>query len=214
MTKVQNPIIGRATKQSGGMIFSTLYGSNVMRSRPASYRDANSEDQKSRREIMTFSTKIISSLKFYLSSFFVVQPSSMSAYSKILSQFLKMWPSPAILAEYDTSLLLLGQGNVPQLVDIALTSPTGTSITAIWVPADQDPLIPQAAKMEFVVFNMTKGTSSIYNSGPAVSASAATVPFPFNTESGDKLVICVGIKKFKNGAEMTGNVKYAQDLTI
>ena len=49
MTKVQNPITGRSKGQAGGMVFTTLFGQNIIKAKPYSYRDANTQVQRDNR---------------------------------------------------------------------------------------------------------------------------------------------------------------------
>jgi hypothetical protein len=90
MAIVQNPIIGRASKQAGGMVFSTVYGQNVMRSKPASYNDKASDAQVSQRNKLSLLTKFASLVSLYISLFLLKPFSGRSAYSqfiKLLSPF-------------------------------------------------------------------------------------------------------------------------------
>ena len=63
MTKIQNPIIGRAKGQAGGMVFTTLFGANVMKAKPYSYRDANTLVQRDNRTLHVSVAKAAASLK-------------------------------------------------------------------------------------------------------------------------------------------------------
>lgn len=46
MTKIQNPLIGRASGQAGGMVFSTLYGQNILKAKPFEPQNPNSLAQQ------------------------------------------------------------------------------------------------------------------------------------------------------------------------
>ena len=45
MAIIQNPLIGRAKRQAGGMVFQTVFEKNIMRSKPFIYRDKKSDQQ-------------------------------------------------------------------------------------------------------------------------------------------------------------------------
>jgi len=79
MAIIQNPLIGRAKRQAGGMVFQTVFEKNIMRSKPFIYRDKKSAfgfsgltricqrhyENKSyaRRACITFATRSTSSLR-------------------------------------------------------------------------------------------------------------------------------------------------------
>ena len=53
MAVVQNPIIGRARGQAGGMVFTTQFGRNVLKSKALSVANPKTDKQLGRRAAMT-----------------------------------------------------------------------------------------------------------------------------------------------------------------
>ena len=84
MAIVQNPIIGRAKGQAGGVVFTTLNGQNVMKAKPNSYRDANTVTQQANRSLHTDIVRMASRMKDLARSLFEKQPSDMPAFSKLV----------------------------------------------------------------------------------------------------------------------------------
>lgn len=130
MTKVQNPIIGRSKGQAGGMVFTTLYGKNVMKAKPYSYRDANTEVQQDNRSLHLALVRAAASQKLNSRSLFHIQPADMSAYAKTIQQLQQSYDhstDPPTLAIIGTEI---GSGNFELTIE-GFTYTTGTGAIAI-----------------------------------------------------------------------------------
>ena len=112
MAQIQNPIIGRAKKTAGGMVFYTLYGKNTMRSKAFAYRDKNSTLQQSARALFAAAVSLASLLKFYAVSLFETPPVGMSAYSKILSQVRSCFEFVGTVLTYKPANKIIGSGSL------------------------------------------------------------------------------------------------------
>lgn len=150
MSKVQNPLIGRAKGQAGGMVFTTLNGQNVMKAKPYSYRDQNTVVQQANRAIMLVIVMLASSLKNVARSLFSSQPTDMPAFSKLIQQ-LQAGVSRASLP-YLLTLpgLNIGSGTcTPEILEINYSSSTGQSDISLefgdtpvdWEPANKNLII-------------------------------------------------------------------------
>lgn len=122
MSKIQNPIIGRAKGQAGGMVFSTLYGSNVMRAKPFQYRDKNSSSQQEFRSLFRYAVNFAAKLKFYAAYFFETPPAKMSPYSKLISQIRPAFTLSGSSVAFDPDTMQIGQGSIPTPDSLTLTN--------------------------------------------------------------------------------------------
>lgn len=122
MSKIQNPIIGRAKGQAGGMVFSTLYGSNVMRAKPFQYRDKNSTTQQEFRSLFRFAVNFAAKLKFYAANMFETPPAKMSPYSKLISQIRPAFTLSGSAVAFDPDTMEIGQGSIPTPDTLTITN--------------------------------------------------------------------------------------------
>jgi hypothetical protein len=122
MSKIQNPIIGRAKGQAGGMVFSTLYGANVMRAKPFQYRDKNSTSQQKFRSLFRYAVDFAAKLKFYAAYFFETPPAKMSPYSKLISQIRPAFTLSGQAVAFDPDTMQIGQGSIPTPDTLTLTN--------------------------------------------------------------------------------------------
>lgn len=122
MSKIQNPIIGRAKGQAGGMVFSTLYGSNVMRAKPFQYRDKNSTSQQEFRSLFRYAVNFAAKLKFYAADLFETPPAKMSPYSKLISQIRPAFTLSGSAVAFDPDTMQIGQGSIPTPDTLTLTN--------------------------------------------------------------------------------------------
>lgn len=122
MSKIQNPIIGRAKGQAGGMVFSTLYGANVMRAKPFQYRDKNSTTQQEFRSLFRYTVNLAAKLKFYAADLFETPPAKMSPYSKLISQIRPAFTLAGSAVDFNPGSLEFGQGSIPTPDSMTLTN--------------------------------------------------------------------------------------------
>jgi len=113
MSKIQNPIIGRAKGQAGGMVFSTLYGANVMRAKPFQYRDKNSTTQQKFRSLFRYAVNFAAKLKFNAADLFETPPAKMSPYSKLISQIRPAFTLSGSSVLFNPNTMEIGQGSIP-----------------------------------------------------------------------------------------------------
>lgn len=124
MSIVQNPLIGRTKKQSGGMVFTTLNGQNVMKAKPASYRDANTLVQQGNRAYHKAIVQLAASLAPIARSLFEKQPTTMSAYSRILQQLHAMRTGASGEYRFSPDGAVIGSGSVELPISSASYTPS------------------------------------------------------------------------------------------
>ena len=206
MAKPQNPIIGRTKGQAGGMVFSTVFGQNVMRSRPASYRDANTASQQSNRSFMRLIAKALSTIKILLPSLFIKPPVGMAPYSKVVSQVrnaIKSLPENVTTGIHSIRLGSFSRTDLVTDTDtIAITGGGTISVEA----ADNDYLKSIDYTLELVLVNLTKGQSFVFTAD-SVAGNATIEVDPIWTSNNNDLVFVHKAVKFKAGADLSKSVK-------
>lgn len=160
MAIVQNPIIGRAKGQAGGVVFTTLNGQNVMKAKPNSYRDANTVTQQANRSLHTDIVRMASRMKDLARSLFEKQPSDMPAFSKLVQQLSKGVNRTGSSPDFDPRGIVIGSGSVDlNTGSFSYTSGTG-AIECTW-SAGQFFETPDA-EIPVVLGVIDKSTKTIY----------------------------------------------------
>lgn len=136
MSKIQNPIIGRAKGQAGGMVFSTLFGANVMRAKPFQYRDKNSTTQQEFRSLFRSAVNFAANLKFYAADLFETPPAKMSPYSKLISQIRPAFTKSGQSIIFNPNNIQLGQGSIPTPDSLTITN-TGVTDSKFEFASDE-----------------------------------------------------------------------------
>jgi len=207
MTKVQNPIIGRAQGQSGGQVFSTAYGKNIMRSRPFSYRDANSQAQIVRRTIISTLAAALSGIKLALHSLFESLPTDMSPYSKLMQQLLKAFPAGSTIETPNTNNVLIGHGTYSPPTYEARYMSNAKVMEITWIAATLDPNIPQNQIAECLIINLTRGTAFLGKTEDIPSTGLASFELPYGSTDDDSFLVAFGFTFPALGCEFTKSVK-------
>lgn len=213
MAIVQNPLIGRTRKQTGGQVFSTVFGQNIMRSKPASYNDKQSAAQLIRRSIMSMLATALSFIKSALPDEFLTPPVGMAPYSKALSQLLAGFTGAASKLIFNPLGITFGSGTSgsPIITNVAGMSLATHSIS--WDPAVQNPAIPHTATIDAIIINLNSAVANQQESVETLLDETFNVVLPFGTVIGDKLIILTSWNYLLDG-EMTKTVKTAIIQTV
>lgn len=87
MAITQNPIIGRAKNQAGGMVFSKMYDKNVMRANPESVNNPKTPAQVKSREALAVLTEYAKQFpEYFLNLLYAKRPTNRSRYHELLKQ--------------------------------------------------------------------------------------------------------------------------------
>lgn len=158
MTKVQNPITGRSKGQAGGMVFTTLYGANVIKAKPYSYRDANTEVQRTNRSLHLSLVRAAASQKNNVRGLFYQQPANMSAYSRLVQQLQGLYNRESGSPIFDGSGKEIGSGNV----DVTFSETTydqETGIITLVIDNSKDLSLPAGATSDHDLYLYNKTTN-------------------------------------------------------
>ena len=195
MAIVQNPIIGAAKKSAGGMVFSRSLDQNIIRAKPITYNDRNSEAQqvvRGRMKQVSGLTKADS--KKALDALYPTRPFKQTKYSRFVQQIMKAF-------KYVAGVITTAWENVPTLgngtLAMELRNPQlSAEPTQIIVSVDALSVTVGNAlryKMFYVLLNITHGTgtSGIVPASP--SSSEAQIDYPNGWKSSDDIQGYVGI---------------------
>jgi len=89
MAIVENPIIGRARKQLGNVVFYTLYDQNIIRSKPLSSKNPKTPDQRRVRKRFTKVTRLLRQVTVPIKTAYAGSVKGKSAFSQVMSINLK-----------------------------------------------------------------------------------------------------------------------------
>ncbi len=211
MTKIQNPIIGRASGQAGGMIFSKSFDKNVMRSRPMTVSNPNTPAQQRQREFFAELTAISKTVSpDTLIDLLPNKPATRSRYSELQKQLAVGRDVSGETGTIDFDIIskvgngitcITGDGVVTQIISGELSVEWDT--LGVISPADTtDPVFLFAV-------NQTKKSTAFIETGGSFADAAFQSTLPASWETGDIVHAFVAVKPaaYKAGAELSGAIK-------
>jgi len=208
MSLVQNPIIGRAKGQAGGMVFTTLNGQNVMKAKPNSYRDANTQVQKDNRSLHTDIVRMAASIKTQARSLFEKQPSDMPAFSKLVQQLSAGVNRSGAAPVFTPAGITIGSGSIDlNVVNDSAAAAAGKlkltwDVTPLPLNEDQE-LIANA----IIIDTVSKKIAIVQaDTATTLGVNEATFSIPEGfTKANCKLALCSA--KLSGGADLVKVVK-------
>lgn len=206
MARTQNPIIGRTRGQAGGMVFATVNGENVMRARPASYRDANSPAQQENRAIQSGIAKALGMIKAVLAALFLKYPAGMPPYSKVISQIRAKIKEIGLINAAAITPVRLGSWTDSNLSLDTDTVQASGAASVICSLSDNPQIVDDEPELELVVINCTKGLAYRETADFVNGTATITVSDKWNVNAEDIIMYHTGCK-FKAGADLSKSVK-------
>lgn len=215
MAIIQNPVIGRARKQAGGMVFSKMYDKNIMRAKPAYVTPSNTTAQQGQR---AFITKLTSLAKGFtpddLIRLFPSKPASRSRYSELQKQLSAGRNVSGATANIDLSKVpVLGNG-----IDVSIEDPSfvweGDGIDLNWEYSLTPTTLNATDKAFCVVFNLTKNEAFQTSPSAQFSSGGLSIVVPSTWQASDIYYVYLGFvsTKFKPGSELSSTVKRASEI--
>ena len=128
MTKVQNPIIGRARGSAGGMTFAKNYDKNVMRAKPFEVKNPKTTAQTTQRTYFGLLSDVSASLTVeQLRTLFPSMPKAMSRRNALTKQIAESYSVSGTTKTIDfTEIDTLGNAST---MDFGTTTATQTGTT-------------------------------------------------------------------------------------
>ena len=188
MTKVQNPIIGRAKGSAGGMTFSKNYDKNVMRAKAFEVNNPNTQAQQTQRGFFAEVQEITSGItEAQLRSLFGQKPKKMSRRNALSKQIAAASTINGTTKSVDfTKLEAIGNGVKCTTALYTINSVQDGAIrleeTAETFGVDSR----SKASLIVVIFNHTKKTISVGISENEALDTSFT-PTDFGVAVGDKI---------------------------
>jgi hypothetical protein len=193
MAIVTNPIIGRSRNGSGTMVFQTVFGQNVIRSRPLMLKDRKSSSQLLIRSNFSIISSCLSKIKRNLSNLYGIALQDMSAWSKSHQLILGGYPTGRSIFDPLLELCSIGSGPFPGFY--ASISKLHGDPFALWnwSVTGYPPELIDALQVEFVILNLTKFTAFIDHSPEFFNTGTAPFNPPPGTELADFLLCFSGV---------------------
>lgn len=210
MAITQNPIIGRARNQAGGMIFSKMYDKNVIRAKPITVKNPKSPGQTKQREFIAALTAWAKQFSpDDLVMFFPRPIASRSRYSELQAQLSKGRDVSGANGTVDLDSVP-SFGNGPKTLSGSVsTTVDSTDVTVDFsgLTANDDP--QNTDSMTATLFNKTNGQIHIAKDAGTWSVKTIVIGLPGGWLDTDDVVGFVTKKnvKFKPGGELAESVQ-------
>lgn len=204
MAVVQNPIIGRARGQAGGMVFTTQFGKNVIKSKPLQVAYSDTDAQKMRRGMIAWVVLFFRSCVEMIQIGFSSLAQGMSAYNAFSSYNLKNGfntdSPPTVTPDYSKILISKGTMAKTELIGVTcdiLDGVIGFSYDGQTLGMGQS----KSDKPLMVIYNQTKNE---YYSGSGTTQrddDTAELPIPAQWEENDVLHCWLGFTNVEGTAQ-------------
>jgi len=186
MARVQNTLIGKSSGSVGGATFSTWKGLNVLKSKPETVANPQSDNQLMRRSAMTQMVTIFRRIPAAVDAGFKKLAIHMSAFNAFVSYNLKNafdYSAPPN-ATIDLSSILISKGTITPTASSTVTKTNGSpTITVTYPTTIADPGQSATDKVIVVCYNEDQ-----FNWGSAVGTATradgtvdVTMPTDFST---------------------------------
>lgn len=212
MAIIQNPVIGRARKQAGGMVFSKMYDKNVMRSKPAQVTPSNTTKQQGQRNFIALLTAYTKGLTpDNLISLYPNKPAQRSRYSEFQKQLAFGRDVSETSANVDFAVIpSIGNGPDPVFRDLVL-SKSSTDVAIEWAYDATNPFFSSDSKMSALIFNTDLNESVFLSDVANYQSGQIVLDYPNGWLQSQNIFAYVQGKtvKFKPGSELSSNCKAA-----
>lgn len=192
MAVSQNSIIGRTSGKVGGIVFSSAFGKNVIKSKPVSVANPNTLKQQDQRVALSIALTIYRAISGIVGTSFKQQAVGMSPYNA----FIKYAKTLAFdyagdgIPEFQPLFLLVSKGSItPTPATSKEIEIPAKSITVSFDTTVQDASQSSTDKVLIVAYNSTRDqwygevTTSIR------SAGSASITFPYSLVAGDQVFV-------------------------
>lgn len=195
MAIVQNTLIGRSRQSVGGTTFSTWKGLNVLKSKPITVANPDSDAQKMRRSALRQVVAIFRLIPAAVNAGFKKLAVHMSPYNAWSSVNLKNafdYSAPPD-ATFDPANFLISKGTISPTPITANTNTNGSPTSTITYPTTTaDPGQSASDLTIAVVYNVTQGTWGVAVGTALRSAGTVDVTMPANFVTGNAIVAYLG----------------------
>jgi hypothetical protein len=110
MSKVQNPFIGRATGQAGNMVFSTNYGSNIIRSKPLTFTEPTGVEHRKKKVKFKAGAELAAKVKGIAKTLYPTNAGNIGAYAQLMRDICKAFDVVNDIAVFNPASAYIGKG--------------------------------------------------------------------------------------------------------
>ena len=212
MAIIQNPVIGRARKQAGGMVFSKMYDKNVMRAKPAQVTPSNTPKQQVQRLFIALLTQFIKALSpDNLITLYPFKPAQRSRYSEFQHQLAAGRKVTDTTSEVDfEEIPFIGNGPTNDMTELTFDTSVA-NIAVEWNVDDTNSIFSPDSLMSLLAFNKNTKESVFIANFATYGDGGQIVPYPSGWTNAHSIEVYVMGKtvKFKPGSELSSNCKRA-----
>lgn len=175
MARVQNPIIGQAINQAGGMIFSVWKQLKVMRSKPLSVANPRTPAQEAVRRRMALLASLCREVLQGIRLGFVRFQNGTTQWAQFLKENYTTGTSDnGTTASLIVTALKFAKGTLLQVQDLEIAGVSGQDITVNWTDNSGQPGAASNDKLHAVLVN-ANGLAIAYVDTGAKRADASVV---------------------------------------
>jgi len=116
MSKVQNPIIGRASGQAGNMVFSTNYGSNIIRTKPITYTEPTGVEHRKKKVKFKASAELAAKVKGIAKTLYPTNAGNVGAYAQLVRDLYPAFDVVNDNAVFKPANAMIGKGPTSPLL--------------------------------------------------------------------------------------------------
>lgn len=110
MSKVQNPFIGRATGQAGNMVFSTIYGSNIIRTKPLTFTEPTGVEHRKKKVKFKAAGELASKVKGIAKTLYPTNAGNVGAYAQLVRDLYQAFDVVNDIAVFNPANVYIGKG--------------------------------------------------------------------------------------------------------
>lgn len=188
MSKIQNPVIGRAKGSAGGMTFAKQFDKNTMRAKPFEVANPKTQGQTTQRDFFKQVQEIVASVSpEELRSLFGNMPKGMSRRNALSKQV-----SAAFSMEGNNKVVdfskLQAIGNVSKIMTPIQEVTTDDGVFEFSMDGVELPSNPEETNPIVVIFDPNKNRILLFNTNRSMSDPVVNVTVGDLADHGDKTV--------------------------
>lgn len=110
MSKVQNPFIGRASGQAGNMVFSTNYGSNIIRTKPLTFTEPTGVEHRKKKVKFKAAGELASKVKGIAKTLYPTNAGNVGAYAQLVRDLYQAFDVVNDILVFNPANVYIGKG--------------------------------------------------------------------------------------------------------
>lgn len=191
MSRVQNPIIGQAVNQAGGMIFSVWKQLKVMRSKPLSVANPRTPAQKAVRRRMALLASLMREVLQGIRIGFVRFQNGTTQWAQFLKEnYATGTQDNGTSASLIVTALKFAKGTLLPVPELEIGTVSGQEIPLTWDDNSGQPGANSTDELHVVLVNAAGDAVAYVFDGSERADGAATITAPADITAATAKVIC------------------------